>query len=259
ELDGDVLLDGHSLTGRPPWELASSIGLVFSNPEAQRTRIAATVFEEVAFGPMNLGLEVVETVALVRGALASLGIEHLAERDPEHLSGGETQLVAIASILAMRPRHLVLDEPVAELDPQGRRLVIAALRQLAAEGTGMLVAEHDRDLLAALCTRVERIEGGRSVGSANDDAGAAMRAPRPEVFRSTPQVLPDAPRSIRCSRLGFTYPDGTRALDGVDLSVRAGETVAIVGRNGSGKSTLVRTWNGLLRPTAGEVEIGGGP
>lgn len=64
---------------------------------------------------------------------------------------------------------------------------------------------------------------------------------------------------IRCEGLGFTYPDGTRALDGVELSIEAGERVAIVGRNGSGKSTLVRHWNGLLRPTTGRVIVGGAP
>jgi energy-coupling factor transport system ATP-binding protein len=252
KLEGDVLVEGRSLQGQKPWEVASSIGLVLSNPDAQRTRIAATVFEEVAFGPMNLGLEVVETVARVRGALAALGIEHLAERDPGRLSGGETQLVAIASILAMRPRHLVLDEPVAELDPEGRELVMAALRRLAGDGTGMLIAEHDRDLLAALCTRVERIEAGRLVET--PVAGAEPARPAP-----IPDILEDAPIAIRCSRLAFAYSDGTRALDGVDLSIRVGETVAVVGRNGSGKTTLVRTWNGLLRPTAGEIEIAGVP
>src|SRR5206468_11885614 len=99
---------------------------------------AATVFEEIAFGPINLGLPVAETVARTRSALASLGIEDLEERHPERLSGGETQLVAIASMLAMQPRHLVLDEPVAELDGAGRELVRAALQRLAAAGTGML-------------------------------------------------------------------------------------------------------------------------
>jgi len=249
ELEGNVLLDGRPLRGRRPWELASSIGLVLSNPEAQRTRIAATVFEEVAFGPMNLGLPVAETVDRVRRVLEALGIDRLVERDPGRLSGGETQLVAIASILAMRPRHLVLDEPVAELDPEGRRLVIDALRRLAADGTGLLIAEHDRDLLSELCTRVVAIEAGRIVPATIDAFPQAQSGPI--------RTVQDGSIAIRCSGLGFTYPDGTPALDGVDLTIRAGETVAITGRNGSGKTSLVRHWNGLLRPTAGEVEVVG--
>ena len=264
ELEGEVLADGGTLRGRRSWEVASVVGLVFSDPEAQRTRIAATVLEEVAFGPMNLGLEVAETVDRAKAALAALGIERLAERDPGRLSGGETQLVAIASSLAMRPRHLVLDEPVAELDPDGRRLVLAALRRLATDGTGLLIVEHDPLVLSELCTRVVGIEAGRIVDAAvvGMRTPAAVRSTRvaPRAPAARPATAADgAPVAIRCSGVSFRYPEGTSALTGVDLAIRAGEVVAIVGRNGSGKSTLVRTWSGLLGPTAGTVEIDGRP
>ena len=99
-----------------------------------------------------------------------LGLERLAERRPDHLSGGQTQLVAIAAMLAMRPRFLVLDEPVAELDPEGRRLVGTALAAVAASGTGLLIAEHDREFLASLGAHLVTIDGGRiapgGIGSA---------------------------------------------------------------------------------------------
>ena len=248
ELEGDVLVEGQSLKGRRPWEVASSIGLVFSNPDAQRTRIAATVFEEVAFGPINLGLDVAETVARARAALAALGMEHLADRDAGRLSGGETQLVAIASILAMRPRHLVLDEPVAELDPDGRRLVAAALQRVASGGTGVLIAEHDLELLRSMASRIVVIRAGRLEARIDTPAYPTVKA----TTRGD-----DGEVVLRCSGLEFDYPGGTRALNGVDLSIRAGETVAIVGRNGSGKTTLVHTWNGLLRPTSGLAEVAG--
>jgi energy-coupling factor transporter ATP-binding protein EcfA2 len=161
ELTGEVLVDGASLHGLRPYEIAGRIGIVFANPASQLSGIAGTVFEEVALGPVNLGLSVVESVARTRAALAAVGIGDLAERRPDRLSGGQTQLVAIASMLAMRPRTLVLDEPVAELDPDGRRLVGEALRSLAHAGTGLLVAEHDLDLLAALGARIVTVEGGR--------------------------------------------------------------------------------------------------
>lgn len=166
ELTGDVLVDGVALRGLSVHELAGRVGIVFANPASQLSGIAGTVFEEVAFGPVNLGLPVGETVARVRACLAAVGIEDLAERRPDRLSGGQTQLLAIASMLAMRPRVLVLDEPVAELDPEGRRLVGAALRSLARAGTAMLVAEHDLDLLASLDARIVAIDGGRIAGSA---------------------------------------------------------------------------------------------
>lgn len=161
ELAGDVFVDGVALRGIPVHELARYVGLVFANPASQLSGIAGTVFEEVAFGPVNLGLAVPETVGRVRMALATVGIEDLAERRPDRLSGGQTQLVAIAAMLAMRPRVLVLDEPVAELDPEGRRLVGEALRSLAGAGTAMLVAEHDLDLLRSLDARIVAIDCGR--------------------------------------------------------------------------------------------------
>ena len=161
ELTGDVLVDGVSLRGLPTHELSARVGIVFANPASQLSGISGTVFEEVALGPVNLGLAVAETVERTRAALAAVGVQDLATRRPDHLSGGQTQLVAIASMLAMRPLHLVLDEPVAELDPKGRQLVAAALRSIARAGTPLLIAEHDRELLAALGARMVTIEGGR--------------------------------------------------------------------------------------------------
>jgi energy-coupling factor transport system ATP-binding protein len=257
ELRGEVRVDGTTLRGLRSHQLAGKTGLVFANAEAQRTRVAATVFEEVAFGPVNLGLTVPETVARTRTALSALGIEALAERHPARLSGGQAQLVAIASMLAMRPRHLVLDEPVAELDGHGRRLVGDALSAIGAAGTGLLVAEHDLDLIATLATRAIEMRDGRigRQGPPNDVLGSSTK----EVER--PPAVADgtsaAPIAIRCEGVAYDFPDGTRALDGIDLTIRAGERVAIVGRNGSGKTTLVRTWNGVLRPTSGRVEIAG--
>ena len=135
------------MTGRPVHELAGRVVLGFQNPATQRSGVAATVFEEVALGPMNLGLSVAATLARTRSALERLRIEDLAERDPARLSGGQGQLVAIASLLAMNPRHIIFDEPTAQLDPEGTRLVGEALRALAATGTALLVAEHKTDVL----------------------------------------------------------------------------------------------------------------
>ena len=161
ELTGEVLVDGSALRGLPLGELPARIGIVFSNPTGQLSGIAETVFEEVAFGPINLGIPVAETVARVTAALGAVGIGALAERRPDHLSGGQIQLVAIASMLAMRPGTLVLDEPVAELDPEGRALVAESLRAVAGSGTAILVAEHDMAFLASLGARIVAIDGGR--------------------------------------------------------------------------------------------------
>jgi energy-coupling factor transporter ATP-binding protein EcfA2 len=112
---------------------------------------------------MNLALPRQEIVARTNEALEALRIGDLESRDPTRLSGGQMQLVAIAGLLAMRPGHLVLDEPTAELDPAGSALVGDAIRRLAGEGRPILIAEQRTDLLAQLCDRVVLLGEGRVV------------------------------------------------------------------------------------------------
>ena len=169
-LSGDLAIDGESMAGQPLHAFSTKVGIGFQNPATQLSGVTGSVFEELALGPMNLGLPARETVDRVKTAMATLGIEHLAEREPRRLSGGQGQLVVLASLLAMRPGQLVLDEPTAQLDPEGTRLVGEALRQLAREGTALLVAEHKTELLDGLCDRVVVLADGAIVadGPASD-------------------------------------------------------------------------------------------
>jgi energy-coupling factor transporter ATP-binding protein EcfA2 len=158
---GSIALDGETVDDWPMHRLAERIGIGFQNPATQLSQVAETVFEEVALGPMNLGLPRDEIVARTWEALESLRIDDLAERDPRRLSGGQQQLVAITGLLAMRPRHLVLDEPTAQLDPAGTRLVADAMSRLASGGASILVTEQKPDLLAAISSRVVALDAGR--------------------------------------------------------------------------------------------------
>lgn len=158
---GRIVLDGEEIDAWPMHRLGGRIGIGFQNPSTQLSQVSGTVFEEVAFGPMNLGVERREVVARTWSALELLGIDALAERDPQRLSGGQQQLVAIAGLLAMRPKHLLLDEPTAQLDPAGTRLVADAIGRLAADGASILVAEQKTDLLAAVAGTVLVLSGGR--------------------------------------------------------------------------------------------------
>jgi energy-coupling factor transporter ATP-binding protein EcfA2 len=160
-LRGTLTIDGAPAAGMATYELAERVVVGFQNPNTQRSGIAATVFEEIALGPMNLGLPVEETVRRTREAIARLRLEAIVRRDPQRLSGGQSQLVGIASLLAMQPRHVILDEPTAQLDPAGTRLVGEALRALADAGTSLLIAEHKTDLLDEVCGRIVVIDAGR--------------------------------------------------------------------------------------------------
>jgi energy-coupling factor transport system ATP-binding protein len=160
-LDGSVLLDGRETRDLKPWEAAQRCGILFQNPGTQHSGTAPTVFEEIAFGPRNLGLDLGEIVARVEDVLGTLGIGDLAGRDPHRLSGGESQLVALAGVMAMRPGVLVLDEPTSQLDPAGTRLVGDALARLTVEtGTAILVVEHKTSLLARIADDIVVLDGG---------------------------------------------------------------------------------------------------
>ena len=162
-LTGRVLLDGIDTAPLAIHELAGRVGIAFASPATQLSGVAGTVYEEVAFGPMNLGVPRSELIARTEEALSALRIEALADRDPTQLSGGQQQLVAIAGLLALRPAHLVLDEPTAQLDPAGTAMVATALARLAADGASILIAEQKTDLLAKICSRVVALSSGRAI------------------------------------------------------------------------------------------------
>jgi energy-coupling factor transport system ATP-binding protein len=163
-LDGHVTIDDLDTQSAHPHELAQRCGILFQNPDTQLSGTARSVWEEIGFGPRNLGLPLDEIVDRVDEAMGALGISELAPRDPTRLSGGQAQLVALASVLAMRPAYLLLDEPTSQLDPRGTRLVGDALEGLVARrGAGILIVEHKTDVLDRLCWRVALLHEGRLV------------------------------------------------------------------------------------------------
>jgi len=162
-LEGEVTLDGMKTRELRPFEAAQRAGILFQNARTQLSGTAPTVFEEVAFGPRNLGVPLVALVDRVWSALGTLGIEQIADRDPHRLSGGQSQLVALASVLALRPKLLVLDEPTSQLDPAGTRLVADALGDLARTGVALIVVEHKTDVLERICSRIVAIDKGSVV------------------------------------------------------------------------------------------------
>lgn len=170
---GRVLLNGTDIDAWPMHQVATRVGIGFQNPANQLSGVTETVFEEVAFGPMNQGLRRDDVAERTWTSLAALGIDDLARRDPRRLSGGQQQLVAIAGLMALNPDHLVLDEPTAQLDPAGTRLVGNALRRLAADGASILIAEQKTDLLAEIASEVVVLAEG----------SVAMRGPAREVLR----------------------------------------------------------------------------
>ncbi len=141
-----------------PGQLRSEVGLVFQNPNDQL--FSTTVWEDVAFGPENMGLPPEVIRDRVQQALRLTGTEALADRPPHHLSGGQKRMVAIAGVLAMQPQIMIYDEPSANLDMRARRRLIEFLRQ--SEQT-LLIASHDLEFILEVCQRVILMDGGQIV------------------------------------------------------------------------------------------------
>ena len=163
---GRVVVDGLDLTekGVSLLEVRRRVGLVFQYPEYQL--FEETVAKDVAFGPKNLGLSEQEVDQRVRFALREVGLayDEIAQRSPFELSGGQMRRVAIAGVLAMRPKTLILDEPTAGLDPAGRRSILGMIRELhAAGGLTVVMVSHNMDDISSLATRLVVMSRGRMV------------------------------------------------------------------------------------------------
>ena len=163
---GKVVVDGLDITEKDVslLEVRRRVGLVFQYPEYQL--FEETVAKDVAFGPKNLGLSEQEVDERVRYALQEVGLvyEEIAERSPFELSGGQMRRVAIAGVLAMRPKTLILDEPTAGLDPAGRRSILGMIRELhAAGGLTVVMVSHNMDDISSLATRLVVMSRGKMV------------------------------------------------------------------------------------------------
>jgi energy-coupling factor transporter ATP-binding protein EcfA2 len=167
-VDGTALVEGNLL------EIRRKVGLLFQHPDDQI--FCPTVFEDVAFGPQQVGQGTEELRAIVRAALAQVRLDGFEERSPHHLSLGEKRRVCLAGVLACQPSLLVLDEPSSGLDPRGRRELVELLRALPAT---RIVASHDLDMVATLCSRVFVLDQGLIV------AGGPTR----EILADEPLML----------------------------------------------------------------------
>lgn len=318
-MTGTVTVAGQNTAVTPVAQLSTQVGMVFQDPDAQL--VTGTLQDEVAFGPENLRLPVEEVLARTEVALRRVGLWDRRHENPDRLSGGGRQRLAIACALAMGSPLLVLDEPTANLDPQGIEEVYQALGELVAAGDRAIVlVEHNLDAAIAITDRVVVLDhAGRTIADGTVDAVVRARAEElhgigvwlpvatlaalrlraagwdldplpldPAELRAAldatepPASAPAVPYSVSrdarapisadlarsaAARLN-TEPQievrglslrrgGTEILHDVDLRVRAGEFIAIVGANGAGKTTLLQAIAGVIPPPRGSVRVNG--
>jgi energy-coupling factor transporter ATP-binding protein EcfA2 len=290
--DGVVIVAGHDTRHYSPRVLARLTGFVFQDPEAQF--VAGRVDDELAFGMEQLGVPAVTMRKRVEEVLDLLGIAALRDREIATLSGGERQRVAVAAALALQPSILALDEPTSQLDPWGAEEVLAALNRLNEDlGLTVVLAEHRLERVVAHADRLTVLAPGGTIsvdgppretlcqadvgslpallslgrrldwdplplsikeGRAAQRRDAALgRVPAPAAPDPAP---PGGVPVVALQRVSGGW-DRHPVLRDVDLEVRPGELVALMGRNGSGKTTLLRLVAGLHRPSSGRILVAG--
>ncbi len=173
--------------------IAGRCGIVFPRPWTQLTGLCSTVGDEVAFGPASYARPRETVRAVAARAMERLGIAHLEARDPAQLSGGELQRVVLASVLAMEPDLLALDDPAAELDPAATDALYAELPSLAAGGMAVLIATSDLERATGVATRVIGLEGGRVV---SDDPADQFQATAIAAIAREAGCPPPYPRDL---------------------------------------------------------------
>ncbi len=295
EFRGEVTVDGSSTVGRRVGEISRSCAMVFQDYESQLFRTSVEL--EVAFGPENLCLPRDEIMRRVRRCLELVGLVGLERRYSFALSGGQKQRLAIASMLALQPKVLILDEATSDLDPRGKREVYAVVRRLLDEGAirSLVMVDHHLDKVAEFADRVVLMDSGRVVMEGDTEEvlsevdllrSLGLNPPEPAALfydlglrsKPLPMTVEDALErmpplrnfrrpsdeevnsgepAVEVEDLWFAYPGGDWVLKGVNLIVRTGDVVGLIGQNGSGKTTLAQTIMGILRPGRGRIRLFG--
>ena len=265
EATGTLTVDGVA-----PAAARGRVGLLMQDPEAQV--VLARVGDDVAFGMENLGVAREEIWPRVENSLEAVGLSVPLDHSTTELSGGQKQRLALASILAMGPGLLLLDEPTANLDPSGVAEVRAAVETVVERtGATVVVVEHRVDVWASLVDRVIVVADGaiaadgplrevlaqqgdalreRGIWLPGDDVAAEV-GPAPEVTPASSGTTPIA----RVADLTIGYDKNSPVRSGIDLTIERGVSTCIVGANGAGKSTFALTLAGLLPPISGTVEV----
>ena len=278
--DGRVLLDGEEVGALSSWRVAERAGSLFQNPRTQFFNVDTT--GEVAFALESAGWPEEAIRARVGATLRELGLEHLVGRSIFDLSGGQRQKIAYASVWALRPPNLLLDEPTSNLDAPSIADIAAFVANAKAAGRAVLVAEHRLAWLSGVADTYVHLDGGRisRVMSAREFAALDPReldsmglrtrdladvAPPAGAVAPDGGVPPDSADDDRggageivlsARGLSVDYGRGP-VVDGADVDLCAGQVVALVGRNGAGKTTLCRALCGLGRRARGEILLDG--
>jgi energy-coupling factor transport system ATP-binding protein len=275
DLQGSIQINGKDTHDLSLARISQMVGTVLQDPERQI--LGTKVVNEVSFGLENLGWARERILRTVADVLTRLKIPDLRNRETFHLSGGEKQKVALAGVMAMKPSLLLLDEPLASLDPASALEALQMVRVLADEGMTVLMVEHRvEDVLKIRPDRVLFMKEGeiRYDGPASGlnrevdyhevklpaplNIRLAAKDPAPATIIPLKNVAHLSPKTlVEFKDVSYGYDTDTEVLHGINLSIHRGDVIAVLGPNGAGKTTLVKHAIGLLKPKSGKVLVGG--
>lgn len=271
KMEGSVWFEGKNITEELPRYRCNKIGLVMQCPENQFCTF--TVEEELAFGMENLCLPPEEMRGRIERVLDYIGMNGYEKRDLNQLSGGQKQKIAIASILVMEPEVLLLDEPTANLDPKSRQEIFSLIIRLAREqNKTIILIEHNLEAIIDEidCLFLMNQKGELSGGKSGRDIYYGDGCPGMGTERTVEKCRrygTECPPVLEISNLKFMYQKDRKQkplkhqwiLNGVDLSIKEGDFLAVVGENGAGKSTLLRLIFQISRQNEGLIKLYGKP
>jgi len=256
-INGKILLEGKDISELSTAEISQKVQILFQSPDSQL--FALNVEDELAFGLENLNIPWQDIHKRVSEVLKKLNIEDLRNRSIEELSSGQKQKVALASVLIMNPRVLILDEPTANLDPVAVVDFLNILKKIKHEkNMSIILIEHNLDFVSDFSDRVLLMDNGRIIKSSKSkemfkskEFLKIMNPPSNERYLISEiekkETKDNRKTILQIEHLSFSYPNKVHALKDFSLSIKKGEFLGIVGLNGSGKSTLALSLIGLLK------------
>ncbi len=271
-ISGDVSVYEHAVRSTPLATLSTVVGTLLQDPETQVLNYKAE--EEVAFGPENLCLPRDEIIERVNEAVEIAGIRHLLDRETYTLSGGELQRVALAAVIAMRPRILIFDEPTSNIDPEGTEAIFEFLKKI--KGKSMIIVEHKLERILPFVDRIVLVDDGKIVFNVKkedlmDNLDTLLKAgvEVPDYFVHAREMnlrtaeLSLVTKELKRRGIKLHTPErkisstqvmtakakvssGEKVLVDAEITVGQGELVALMGRNGAGKSTFLKSVMGFV-------------
>ena len=263
EMKGKVYINGEDTSDYEVQDLTGKVGSVFQDPRSQFFATDSTA--EIAFSCENLGMERKEINSRILKAVKDLNIKHLLERSLFELSSGEKQAIAIASVYALSPRILVLDEPSANLDAKATKHLEDVLSLLKKDGFTIVISEHRIHYLKDLVDRAILFNKGRIVKEldkeefqklSNKEANdMGLRSINLKELLATEKDELSIEEQIAFNNVSFSYKKNKAVLSNITFSANKGDIVGVIGHNGVGKSTLLDLITGLRKESSGTISI----